>query len=346
LTEQDGNVPETEDFRAFQRQQAAESPPDQEAEPSPVAEAASDAAPAAETAETSEASEAAPEGAEHKPEHDADADEPEEEADRESEPDEGEPEKSPKPKRRRPKRTVQRRIDELTRRNRELLAKVETLEREKTAPAESAITTKPEEADASEKEQPSPSAKTKNKRDSQDYQDYGDYTYDVAHDAAASVLEEQLDAKLLERDQARKKREAEEAESQRQHTAEKAWAKEVDRGRDLFEDFDEVASNPDVHVSPAMAQILFSSKQAAELAYYLGSNPKEANEMADLDADEAMRRMWQLETSLKPEPEPPPRQKSRAPKPAPRLPAGSPRTGRSTRRPSEDFRSWFSDRPA
>lgn len=57
----------------------------------------------------------------------------------------------------------------------------------------------------------------------------------------------------------------------------------VEQARDKYTDFDAVALNDDLVISPAMGKVIKTSDVGTDIAYYLGTNPKEAERIAALD---------------------------------------------------------------
>lgn len=90
----------------------------------------------------------------------------------------------------------------------------------------------------------------------------------------------------------------------------------ADRMPDLLEKF---AAVP---VSEAAAEIIAESDKAAEIAYYLANNPREAREIASLPAHQQGARITRIEAKLSAAPQV--RKVSQAPAPVPALKGGTP----------------------
>ena len=89
-------------------------------------------------------------------------------------------------------------------------------------------------------------------------------------------------------------------------------------------DFEAVAHNPDLTITPVMADAIRESHRGAEIAYYLGKNPAEAAKIASLPpVSQAMAiahleaRLGAIQTNM-----------SRAPEPVPTLSGRSGGTGK------------------
>jgi hypothetical protein len=80
---------------------------------------------------------------------------------------------------------------------------------------------------------------------------------------------------------------------------------------DKYDDFEEVALNPKVPISTAMAQAIAESDISGDLAYYLGSHIDEAKRIAGLTPVGQVRELAKLEGKLMTEPV----AQSKAPKP-------------------------------
>jgi hypothetical protein len=79
--------------------------------------------------------------------------------------------------------------------------------------------------------------------------------------------------------------------------------------RDKFADYDVVARNPNVPITPAMAEIIRDSDVGPDLAYHLGKNPTEAARIAALPSTRQAVELGKLEarvTAPKPLPKQPP----------------------------------------
>lgn len=95
--------------------------------------------------------------------------------------------------------------------------------------------------------------------------------------------------------------------------------------RDKYDDFDQVAYNPNLPVTEYMAKSIQASDIGPEVLYWLGSNPKEASRIARLDPILQAKEIGKIEASMSSNP--PVRKASNAPAPiAPVTPrvSGSP----------------------
>jgi hypothetical protein len=104
----------------------------------------------------------------------------------------------------------------------------------------------------------------------QDYRAPEDYTRAVAEQAVREVGAEIL------------ARQASQAQDVAARAAQDAWTEATAAFRQKAPDFDAVAHNPNLTVTPVMADALRESSRGPEIAYYLGKNPAEAAHIAAL----------------------------------------------------------------
>ncbi len=104
----------------------------------------------------------------------------------------------------------------------------------------------------------------------QDYRAPEDYTRAVAEQAVREVGAEILS------------RQASQAQEIAARAAQDAWVEFTADFRQKVPDFDAVAHNPNLAVTPVMADAIRELSRGAEIAYYLGKNPAEAARIASL----------------------------------------------------------------
>lgn len=68
--------------------------------------------------------------------------------------------------------------------------------------------------------------------------------------------------------------------------------------RDKYDDFDQVAYNPNIVITPTMAESIYLSEIGPEIAYYLGSNPQESARISKLTAIAQAKEVGKLEAKL------------------------------------------------
>jgi hypothetical protein len=137
---------------------------------------------------------------------------------------------------------------------------------------------------------------------------------DAYLDALASQKAEQL---LTQREQNRQQAELLESYHDREEKA-----------REKYDDFEQVAYNPNLRITEAMAQSIQASDIGPDVAYHLGANPKEADRIARLSPLLQAKEIGKLEAKLASDP--PVKKTSNAPTPI------SPITARSTGAPAYD----------
>jgi hypothetical protein len=137
---------------------------------------------------------------------------------------------------------------------------------------------------------------------------------DAYVDALAAQKAEQL---LAQREQNKQRTELLESYHDREEKA-----------REKYDDFEQVAYNPNLPITDVMAQSIQSSDIGPEVAYHLGANPKEAERIARLSPILQAKEIGKLEAKLASDP--PVKKTSNAPTPI------SPITARSTGSPAYD----------
>jgi hypothetical protein len=107
-------------------------------------------------------------------------------------------------------------------------------------------------------------------------------------DEYAEVLAERKAEELLaRREQARMQSEIIESYHDREEDA-----------RNKYDDFEQVAYNPKLPITDAMAQTIQSSDVGPDMAYYLGSNPKEADRISRLSPLQQAKELGKIEAKL------------------------------------------------
>jgi hypothetical protein len=134
----------------------------------------------------------------------------------------------------------------------------------------------------------------------------------------AELLAERKAAELIERrEQARMQAELIEQYHEREEEA-----------RAKYDDFEQVAYNPKLPITDVMAQTIQASDIGPEMAYYLGSNPKEAERISKLSPFLQAKEIGKIEAKLSDNP--PVKKTSNAPAPI------APVTARTSSSPAFD----------
>jgi hypothetical protein len=108
-----------------------------------------------------------------------------------------------------------------------------------------------------------------------------------------------------------------------------------EEARDRYEDFEQVAYNPNLPVTDVMAQAIQASDIGPEVIYYLGSNPKEASRISRLSPVLQAKEIGKIEVNLTTNP--PVKKTSTAP--APLAPVTATRSNSGPRYDTTDPRS-------
>jgi len=81
-----------------------------------------------------------------------------------------------------------------------------------------------------------------------------------------------------------------------------SYQEREEAARDKYDDFEQVAYNPKLSITNVMAETIQSSDIGPELAYYLGSNPKDADRIARLTPLGQAKEIGKIEAKLAAEP--------------------------------------------
>lgn len=107
-----------------------------------------------------------------------------------------------------------------------------------------------------------------------------------------------------------------------------AYHEKEEEVRAKYDDFEQVAYNPNLAITPVMAETIQASDIGPEVAYYLGTNPKEADRIARLQPFLQAKEIGKIEAKLAANP--PVKKTTSAPAPI------SPVTAKSTNAPAYD----------
>ncbi len=103
-------------------------------------------------------------------------------------------------------------------------------------------------------------------------------------------------------------------ERQRQQVeATEAYAERAEQAREKYDDFDQVVQNPQLPITLEMAEVIRASDMGPDLAYHLGTNPKEAQRIARLSPFLQAKELGRIEAKLAASP--PTKKTSTAPAP-------------------------------
>lgn len=232
----------------------------------------------------------------------------------------GEPPASDEPAAK-PAKGVQKRLDELVRQRVEAEARAKTAEENLRLALEAARPAPPPEVKAPE-EEPEPKRPTK-----------ADFTDPEGWDAALLEYAEQKavwtarkEVKAARAEDEKKRLDAAQAEAGR--ALREVHATRVEKAKEKYADFSEVAESPDVHISIPMAHAILNHEQGPEIQYFLGKHAEEAARIAKLQPHMQLVELGMIAASLRaptapaPAAEEPPKPITKAPPPISPVSAG------------------------
>ena len=175
-----------------------------------------------------------------------------------------------------PAKGVQKRIDELTRQRedeRRAREAAEARELRILAALEKAtgVTEKPKDTDT-EPVRPQESA----------FQNPQEYDAAVENWIAARS-EWIADRKVAQKFEEQNRRTAEERQAAQVKKVQEDFQKRVDKAKEKYADFSEVAESPDVMVSFPMSYAILNAEEGPEIQYFLGKNPAEAKRISEMN---------------------------------------------------------------
>ncbi len=110
--------------------------------------------------------------------------------------------------------------------------------------------------------------------------------------------------------------------AKRQREVLESYHEQEEEARAKYDDFEQVAYNPALPITNVMAEAIQASDIGPDVAYYLGSNPKEADRIARLSPLSQAKEIGKIEAKIAQNP--PVKQSSKAPAPiAPVKPNGN-----------------------
>lgn len=86
--------------------------------------------------------------------------------------------------------------------------------------------------------------------------------------------------------------------AKRQSEIAEAYADKEEEVRGKYDDFEQVAYNPNLRITDVMAETIRASELGPELAYHLGSNPKEADRISRLAPFAQAKEIGKIEAKL------------------------------------------------
>jgi hypothetical protein len=166
---------------------------------------------------------------------------------------------------------VQKRIDELTRQREDERRRAEAAEARLDRALSALERPKLEVKDDDQEPQ-------KPQRDPNDPEGYDGALEKYVTDRASWIARREVKASIAEED--KKRLDARLAQDMEQ--ARTSYKTRVEKAKEKYPDYSEVAESPDVQVTPHMANAIFYSEDGPDIAHFLGKNPAEAERISKL----------------------------------------------------------------
>lgn len=175
-----------------------------------------------------------------------------------------------------PAKGVQKRIDELTRQRedeRRAREAAEARELRILAALERSQGIRPKDAPVEDVDPVKPL-----KTAFENPEDYDNAIEEYVVNKAAYIARKEAKA---QREEEKKRQETEKVQAQAK-AAQEAFQTRVQKAKEKYADFSEIAENPNIQVSMPMVYAISSYEQGPEIQYYLGKNPAEAERIRNL----------------------------------------------------------------
>ncbi len=147
---------------------------------------------------------------------------------------------------------------------------------------------------------------TRQRRDAERQAEYWREKATATTDLDTLEYDDQIAERVLNRN---RREQAETAQESAASLADETFGVREEVARERFADYDAVAKNPAVRITPAMATVIKDSELGPDLAYHLGKNPTEAARIALLPVHRQAVELGKLEVRIgtpKPLPKQPP----------------------------------------
>jgi len=132
----------------------------------------------------------------------------------------------------------------------------------------------------------------------EDYPDYDTYVEALIEWRADAIAEK----KINDRFQSQQTAEQQEEQNRRAKEIFEAHEARITEAKSRYDDFDEVVSQPDVHISTVMRDGILLSERGPDIAYYLATHPEERTRLLALgDTPKALIEFGKLETKVEAE---------------------------------------------
>ena len=121
-------------------------------------------------------------------------------------------------------------------------------------------------------------------------------TREGARAATAEFEQRQIEARQKEENDRRARTEEEQRTAQQRlfEDSSKAFAERRTKAIEQLPDYETVAENPEVQITPHMGALILGNEQGPQIAYHLGKNPQEAARIAALPVPQQLFEMGRL----------------------------------------------------
>tara|TARA_R110000751_G_scaffold121956_2_gene222551 strand:+ start:1300 stop:2082 length:783 start_codon:yes stop_codon:yes gene_type:complete len=136
--------------------------------------------------------------------------------------------------------------------------------------------------------------------------------FETTEDYNEALIDYKVEQRAQRFETDRKQTQAQQEKYTQEQEIKTSFAKRQEIAMEKYDDYLEVAGNPDVLVSPEMKDNIMDSEMSADLMYYFGNNPDEAKKLLNLRGKQLTRKFGTIEASIK---KPTQKKKTQAPAP-------------------------------
>lgn len=169
-----------------------------------------------------------------------------------------------------------------------------------------------------------------------DYPDFEEYQAALSAFHSVGVLDKREQQKL-EAEARQHYDRAGQVKQAKKYADAQNWAAHLEEGKSRYPDFVEVFTSPQLHVAPKLAEHVFNSDVAADVAYFLGKNPAISSAMSGMSEIDMARAFGRLEAQVS---APKPKTVSTAPDPITPLNGRATAGSKPEQMSPDNYRKW------